>query len=256
MLVGNESRVVQLSVTRLFVGAGVAFVTVSQSGIYSTLDYAYEQGMDWNDVVDTLVIPINIEYMKALLAYEDYFDKTVLSATDSIPQAEYYLHSILIFLMYIFLVTLTSGIYTSRTVLRRWHMCGTPLIKVMLTKWAALWFLISVLLAPLFLLYGADMFAVAVLLSGLGLMSAQLFKGEQASGIFLFTFAVVTLFISGGALPLAYLPEVFGRISVFAPNYWFIRIGAGGWVPSAVFCGYGALFFVISYFGTKARCCH
>jgi len=243
-----------LSVTRLLVGAGVAFVTISQSGIYATLDYAYEQGMDWNEIVNQLVIPINIEYMKALLAYDDYFDKTTLSATDSIPQIEYYLNSALIFLMYIFLVTLIGAIYTAPPVLRRWRMCGTPLIKVMLVKWIALWLLILLFLAPLFPFYGASVFSIAVLLSGLGLMSAQLFKGEQASGVFLFTFAVVTLFISGGALPLAFLPEVFGHISRFTPNYWFIRIGTADWVPSAVFCGYGLLFFALAFVGTKVRC--
>lgn len=252
-LVGNESRVVQLSVTRLLVGAGVAFITTSQSGIYATLDYAYKQGMDWNKVLDSLVVPINIEYMKALLAYEDYFDKTELSATDTIPGSEYYLNSVLIFLMYLFLVTLTDVIYTAPQVYRRWRMCGTPLIKVMFMKWIALWFFISLIMIPLFPFYGVNLFAAAFLLSGLGLMSAQLFKGEQASRFFLFTFAIITLFISGGALPLAFLPEVFGPISMVTPNYWFIRIGVSGWVPAAVFCGYGVLFFALAYIGTM-RC--
>lgn len=252
-LVGNESRVIQLSVTKLLVGAGVAFLTTSQSGIYSTLDYAYEQGLSWDEVNNNLVMPINIEYMKALLAYDDYFAKTELSATDGLSRGEYYRNSALIFLMEIFLITLMSTLLasTGRTAMRRYRMCGVPLLRVMLTKWAALWLLLSALLLPACILFGARVFAAAVLLSGLALMCSQLFESEQAAGLFLFSFAVVTLFAAGGALPLAYLPDVFGRISLFMPNYWFIRINEP--LSAAVFCGYGVLFFGIAFLKMK-RC--
>ena len=255
-LVGNESRFIQLSVAKLLINAGVAFVTTSQAGIYSTLDYAYEQGMDWSEVINSLVIPINIEYMKTLLDYEALFTKTELSATDNIPSAEYFLNSMLIFLMYLFLITITGTAASSSapSVMSRWRMCGTPLIKVMVIKWTAIWVLLSFFLIPLLPLYGVKLVAVAAMLSGLGLMSAQLFKNEQAAGLFLFTFAVVTLFISGGSLPLAFLPKIFGKLCLLTPNYWFIRLGVGGWIPVVVFCIYGALFFAIAFIGAKARC--
>ncbi|MCL2698783.1 MAG: ABC transporter permease [Defluviitaleaceae bacterium] len=252
-LVGNESRVLQLAVTRLLVSAGVAFLTTSQAGIYSTLNYAHEQGMAWDEIIAFLMLPVNIEYMRALLAYNEFFVRTELSATDDIPPEEYYLNSVLLFLMYIFLITLVGAIFTSPAIMRRWRMCGVPLIKIMLTKWIALWVLISIFLTPLMPFYGAVLLAVAVLLSGLALMSAQLFASEQAAGLFLFTFAVVTLFVSGGALPLAFLPEIFGRLSVFIPNYWFIRISSADWITYAIFCGYGVLFFAAAYVGMRAR---
>ena len=158
--------------------------------------------------------------------------------------------------MYLLLLTLTDVISSSAkpSVIHRWRMCGVSLIKVMLIKWIALWALILLFLSPLLPFYGVSVIAVAVLLSGLGLMSAKLFKHEQASGLFLFTFAIVTLFVSGGVLPLAFLPEIFGKLCLLTPNYWFIRIDVAGPIPAAVFCGYGVLFFLIAFIGTKARC--
>ncbi len=252
ILVGNEKKMLELTATKLLLSAGVAFVTSSQSGIYSTIDFASEHGVDWDVIQTSIVLPINVEYMKAILSHKDYFAIEKVSATGNIPIASYYLHSLVFFLLGIFIIVFRESVVVSDGVVARFRICGVGFFQIVANKLIALFLVIAFITLPLSFVFGVKFLAVVWFLSSLTVFAAGVFKEQLSNGLFLFTVAILSLLVSGGLLPLSYLPKVFGFASVLFPHYWFIHMGEP--LAALVFIGYGFILYLMSALVLKVRC--
>ena len=253
-LVGDETRPLQLTAAKLLMQAGMAFLTSSQAGIYSTYDYAAEQGMSYDDINQKLVMPINLVYAKNLLNYNRLFTTETVEPLDVGTPASYYAASVVSFLLILWLLAFTGTLSENlkSAVISRGRFFGLGLWKTLGLRFLTLLVFICVVTSPLAILFGAKYLAVSFFLACLTFLAA-LFRSEHAGGLFLFVLALFDVFVSGGVLPLAFLPKMFETAAVFTPTYWVIRLNSGA-APALALCGFGVFALALSALVTKRRC--
>jgi hypothetical protein len=96
-------------------------------------------------------------------------------------------------------------------------------------------------------------FALAFCVSSFGLMTAALFKGETAAGMFVFLIGIVMLFISGGVVPLAYLPLGLQPLRYAGIPYWAASVANGHLTAAAALAAMGLLFWCVGLLIDKVR---
>lgn len=267
---GNNDLPLQLAMSKLLAAGGVAFLSSSQAGIYATMDYASAHGLSGEFINRYVLYPVNVAFAKKLIDYQSFFTIQVLPMTtgDVHPAAQY----VKMFITFLFMVNLLAFLRTlhgyTPAVYARYRMAGFSLGRVQIIRWAGLFLINAVWMVPVTLaavrLTGqaftasvlrtalANSFALAFCVSTFGLMSAALFKNETACGIFIFITALGMLFISGGILPLVFLPGGLHVLRYAAIPFW----ASEGTVFSALMmAAFGVIFFgvvcVAEFFHTR-----
>lgn len=224
---GSRKLPLQAALARLLAEGGVAFLSSSQSGIYATIDYALENGLDSETVDNSVVMPINILFATKLLAFQDFFEEKVVTLSAGLPVSRYYLFSFSGFLLLLLMTVWVPGLQKPPGVTIRYKAAGIPLAVVRFAGFFKIFTVNMILCAPLYYFFGYKIIFMAACSSGFAVMTAEWFASRQAAGIFIFFFALLCLLASGGVVPMAYLPAVFHKLQYLTPNYWIIRLGSG-----------------------------
>ncbi len=240
-LIGSAKYPLQLTVTNILVKAGVAFLASSQSGIYATFDYAYAQGFSYEQAMETLLYPINIEFASQMLNYQEYINENILWQTGNVPFDMHYIISFASF----FSVVLSLVFVHNLKINRNFHMLckisGMGLFKqIMLKFWG--FFLINALLTlPLCLIMDIKWIFLSLLNTAFIMMIHSFFKPVSACFALILA-AFYMLFVSGGVIPLVYLPSVFEVLRFTSLNYYILELYSS--VNAVVFIVPLALLFV------------
>lgn len=254
----NADYPLQGALSKLLATGGVAFLSSSQAGIYATLDYAAAHGLSREFTDRYILYPINIAFVKRLLDYEAFFDVQVLPLAegDMHPAAQYVIN----FITFLFMVSMLSfsralnGYH--RAVYARFRLAGQPFIKIQWVRLAGIGIVNTLWITPLYTaaayLSGSGFQLWAALSGGLalalcvgtfGLMAAALFKNDTVCGLFIFIVALAMLFVSGGIIPLAYLPRAVHGLRFASLTYWAAA-------DAAPVSGAGVLTaFAVAFFG-------
>ncbi len=240
IFVGNRTQKLKYNISEALVKAGTAFLTSSQSGIYATIDYAYEKNVPNEIIQDKIVMAINLEFGKALLSYKEYFDTKYLNPFGDFSLKTHYLYSALIFMVLINIASFFEPLkkILDPAILARLKILGFDYYKAYAMAFCSLFLLILIVTLPLFYFFKFKIFILALILSSLIIFTSIVFKESASAGLFIFSFAIISLFISGGILPKGILPEFINKISFLSLNNYFI------FEKSKLFL-YGIGFFII-----------
>jgi hypothetical protein len=225
----------QGSMVQLLASGGIAFLSASQAGVYATLGYAAEQGMTWEDIQRTLLIPVNMAFVQELIRHDQLFRQEMLplAAGDT---ADYFLRRFVVFWHMLSLVALSKYLKGySPGMTARFRLAGLPLWKMHLIRWSGLFSAVAFLSLPIMPVIGlAQALSAAVFVSAFGLLVGRLFGG--GGGLFVFITALAMYFASGGIIPFVFLPRVLLPMRWLSLNYWAAAEGLTGvfWLPDVV----------------------
>jgi len=212
----NSGFPLQSNLTQLLATGGIAFLSASQAGVYSTLEYAAAHGLDHQNIL----IPVNMAFVQALMRYDELFTREMVTLVEGNP-ADYFINRFIIFwhmLSLIALVGLLPG-YASG-ILARFRLAGMSLWQIDLVKWAGLFTIVAFMSLPVMPLIGImNALLASLFVSAFGMLSGQLFKHEGACGLFIFFIALVMYFASGGIVPFVFLPRVLLPMRWISINY-------------------------------------
>jgi len=263
-LYGDPNKPLAVSAAKLLTTAASAFLSASQAGIYAAMDFAEVSGMKRGEVMDALLYPVNVAFIKQLLAYENFFDSRVQSVTDgSLPPAVNYG----VLFASFWLVAVQAAFVSSyrgynRAVMARLKIAGVSGVKVQLIRlYGSAVFMVPAVLAAVCaagilgfnemtaaVFFGAAAYAVCA--GAYGLTAASVFKSDGAAGIFIFVTSFFMLFTSGGLVPVSFLPQSVRRLAPFSLHYWAAEAYAGNIFSVAVLFSCAAIFFGVICFAS------
>jgi ABC-2 type transport system permease protein len=260
VLHGNSDFALQLSLTRLLASGGVAFLSSSQAGIYATFDQAREGGMAWEDIERYILMPINVAFVKKMLSYDEFFTAEVLPLTEGTPWT-HYVYSFAAFMLILNLLSFTKAMRGhTAAVYARYKLAGVSFPAVQAVRLAGLTVPHILLSVPLYFLATRDIllslaagFVLAFCVSCFGMAVSAVFKSEAAAGLFIFLSGIVMLFISGGIVPLAYLPRGMHALRYAGIPYWAVSAAHGSMSGVLPLLAMGLVFMAVFYTAERTR---
>lgn len=231
------------SLLLLWLGQSAAdILSAFQGGVYAVLEL-YDQAPPPGLSRDQAILDINLRYIALALDRGSFFRGEEVPVTGALPIPLHYGLSLLAYFALsvppLFL-PLYAGLGFQRRLRAAGRGCGPALGGAVLAGAGAL----MLLLAPSLLLAGGG--SVPALLGAAALMAlfCSLFtalcclSAERAAGCGALAFSVslLSLFLAGGVLPPALLPEALRRLSFLSPAAWLRQLAAwpmGYAVPAA-----------------------
>ena len=223
VFVGNKNISLPYTISENIVKAGVAFLSSSQSGIYATAGYAYENGVSPDDINGAITDNINIKFGLALLNYKSYFEEVTISPSGAFDLFESFVFSVIFFLLMIFSINFYSEISGIIVIQDRLKLCNFSFWKLISVIFLCLIIIYSIIASPLFYFFGFKTIFLIINISALCVFSSLFFKDFTSSGFFTLTISLVMLFISGGIIPKGLLPNVVNKISFLSVNNYFLQ---------------------------------
>jgi len=226
----NSHFPLQSNLVQLLTSGAVAYLSVSQAGVYATMEYAAEYGLD----LGALLIPVNMAFVQELIRYDELFAREVIAPVTGNP-ADYFIRRFAVFWHMLSLIALTgflSGYSPGNTA--RFKLANVPLWKVSMIKWSGLFAAAMLMSLPIMPLVGVpEALSASVFVSAFGMLAGRLFKHEGACGLFIFFTALAMYFASGGIIPFVFLPRELLPMRWLSINYWVatgnitVILGAG-----------------------------
>ena len=213
----------------------------AQAGIYSIYDF-YDEN-EAADQIDAALLRMNLKYINIAATGNGMFDKTVVTASGSVPLMTYYICGALVLFILLFGINcfncrLNLSSYSSKSLSLR----GTPLIAQGLSSYiaTALGQLTAIAIVATPAAFIMKMFKLK--LEGPAIMGLILTIPifilisssfvyliasitEHVTGQIMITFfaTIVMCFISGCFIPTAMLPDILKIVSKFMPSYYMIN---------------------------------
>ena len=216
----NERFPLQGNLVQLLASGGIAYLSVSQAGVFATFEYALERGMAWDDIQRTLLIPVNMAFVQELFKYDDMFVREVVLLAEG--GGTYFIGRFAVFWHMLGLMALVRflGGY-SKGIMARFKLAGVPLWKMYSIKWLGLFFVLALMsgfIAPVVGVAGA--LIASVYTATFGTLAGKLLTGVRARGMFIFFAALTKYFASGGIVPFVFLPQGLHIMRFLSINYW------------------------------------
>ncbi len=214
----------QSTAARLLAYGAVAFLSVSQSGVYAVYDVAFSNGLDGAFIDSHIFFPINLAYGMNIVEYEKFFVPKTLYATGELTVIQHYLLSFAVFFMFLCNLSLLKPVIAfNRQLYARYKLAGFSFASAFGMN--TLGFVLGnlVVSVPLFILLGIKALPVMLCVTGAVLLIATIIPNEAAAGFTTLIVATVMLFCSGGVLPLSFLPDIFSKINVLTVNYYALN---------------------------------
>ena len=257
--------------------SATTMLSSAQAGIYSIYDF-YED-MDADDHIDDALLRMNLRYITIAATSNHVFEKTVVTATGSVPLMTYYICGALVLFIMLFGINcyssqLTLSSYSSKKL----SLSGTPVILQGLSSFIAtsLGQLIAICIVATPAVFIIKMFGlklkrpaivgliltipVFILISAsfVYLISALT---EHVTGQIMITFFVTLAmcFISGCFIPTIMLPDIIQSISKLLPTHYMIDFSSsflsGSFhIQSLLMClGYTILLFTLGLVTTTLK---
>ncbi len=251
-IVGNEKDWIEVSIIKLAINIGISYLTTAQSGIYSTIDVLNDEGITASKI-DEIILPINIAYGTSLLSFNKYYDETLVNPTGNTTLKDYYIFSTIFFLMMI-----SSSIFieiiqesTKGNILNKYSFYGMGLKKVFLNKFIALFIVVFIYTLPSIYFFRTKGLIVLLLLVSIIFFIANI-TNETQGMISMLLISIFTLLISGGIIPLVFLPNIFNMLAKMTPNYWVININNGP-IFIIMIIVYAIILNILSYYIMNRR---
>ena len=263
----DRASPLKTQIVNIFAGAFTDMLKTSQIGVYTALEYARAHGTA--DEYQAMFLESNLGYLGMVVQREALFVTKEVSATGQVGIFAYYLIHALVFLLLLspvlFLEVLRPTF--SAYVIGSLRRLGVPPRRVSAGNWAAIFLLYLAaggLLAAAFLvlkgLYPELMpqMSLAVLpmllvvlaaVSAFALFIAALCHSAVAGGMLLSALALVSLLLSGGIIPKAYLASGVQTAGYVTLHSWAVRLLSAGSLgqidPAALLmvAAFGGLFF-------------
>ncbi|MCL2351874.1 MAG: ABC transporter permease [Firmicutes bacterium] len=241
LLYGNPSLPIQWKLTQILAQGGVAYLSASQAGIYATMDCASARGMAWEDVVANLLYPVNAAFIKYMLDDSRLYRFAALTTTDGFPVAVFYGMNFAAFFALLSLQVFIKPVRERDEARARYAAAGIPPAAARGLGVAAMWLGLCAALLPLFFITGWKTALMAFCLAAYADFMATAIKNRGACAFTMFALAAVMLYLSGGVVPPAFLPEIYSKLQYATLTYWFVH--AGDKLAAPVLAGAGAAMF-------------
>ena len=276
----NIERPLSATLIRVMANAFADMLRTSQMGVYVTLNYAIEQGVP-SESFDMIFMGVNMMFLSFVIARGEMFVVDTTSITGGLPIWQSYFIAAYIALMICAAFVMTDAVRRnfSRYCLIGLKNCGvstsTSFIAcifayflLFLTINAALWLMVA--LSPIYALGEFDI--NARFLSGIVIVSASLsafaamltfaFDNAFSAGVFTSVFAIISLFLSGGVVPVMYFSDMLQAASNLVWSTWGARLLSSAILEEnilihAIICAlFGLIFAIIGrvFAGLRGRC--
>lgn len=236
----NSSMPLKVALIEYFANGLTQMLAASQIGVYTALDYAWENGTQKQ--YDTMFRTVNMKYMSTVLGRSKILDTAEVSVVGRVSPFQYYFFAAYIFIMLagtILFVDILHGVFTRDTLIRL-RLARISSVKITIAAILSV-FVVLILINGIFgvfLFYAKDIAAqiplnkelllgLAVILlcvSAFTVLVSQMFKNVFSAGVFISLFSLVTLFVSGGIIPIDYLSASINTLSRFTLNFWSVRL--------------------------------
>lgn len=251
-LMTNASQPLSSALIRLVVDALTDTLKTSQMGVYTTLDFAREQGVS-EAVFDDIFMRINLMFINLVMDRGGQIQTVELPLMGGLSVADSYLLT-----FYVLGLTMLAAIYAGvfSKALSTYQVVKLAQIKQMNSLSIAS----SVIMAYVALTSGGVLLlfvyfgrvallgglAVGAVISGYMGFCSLFFSKERTQGGFIIATTLVMLLFSGGLVPSMFLPRGINQLAVLTYPYWFIRYMASGQMQSlgvlmGIFAGFVAL---------------
>ena len=212
----------------------------AQAGIYSIYDF-YDD-MNANDEIDGALLRMNLKYIQIAATGNNMFEKTVVTATGSIPIMTYYICGALVLFSLLFGINcyncrLNLSVYNSK----RLSLSNTPVIYQGLSSFIAIALsqLTTIAIVSIPAVFIIQMFnlhldgaaivgliftiPVFILISSAFVYFISSITDHIIGQIMITFFATISMcFISGCFIPTIMLPDILQTISKFLPTHYMI----------------------------------
>ena len=219
----NAKNPMYASIIKAATEAGVAYLTISQSGIYATYDYAEDQGMSAEEQ-SQIFLPINYAYAARLINFNEYFIEEDISATGKLSAEMFYLCTFSVFFLLINIIIFDKHAVFTCAMHNRYQAAGISLVKTQLVRYLSFVVCFAVLGGLLFYLLGIKAIAGILLIAAYYMLTASIIKSEQGLMAFHLFAAMLMLFFSGSIIPVNFMPGFFKGLQYLTLNYWVLNL--------------------------------
>ena len=253
---GSGEYPLRLAISKILAAGGVAFLSSAQAGIYATLDYAAENGLEWRVIESRILLPINIAFIKILLEFNSLFRVENLPLTGGGDPLFFFVVAFAAFMIMTGLLASVKifGGY-SPAVYARFRLAGHSAFKICAVRFLGFFIIFGTALSGLSAVSAhfsgwmgtyeaaARGAAFAACAGSFGMLSASFFKKEAACGLFIFIASLCMYGVSGGAVPLSLMPRGLHALRFASIPYWAAEPSISG--------TYALLAFAIIFFGVS-----
>lgn len=249
----NENAPIAASVISIIADAFTDMLRTSQMGIYAAIDFSRQAGISQNEVF----LGANMTFLGFILNRTDLFEIELHSISGRVGIWFAYLSAAYIALMicgFFIFTDLTRSKLTPFTIERLKTRNISP-IQIYFGTFFAYFVLFTLINIPVFftqLIW--PIFMITFTLSAYGAMVSFLFKNELSSGLFVAIFSVISLFLSGGIVPLNLMSNL-QIFSQFTFSYWGVQLLEANFLGENVLAyslwllGFTAIFSTIGVIG-------
>ncbi|MCL1987175.1 MAG: ABC transporter permease [Firmicutes bacterium] len=217
----NNNYPLQVNLTQLVATGGIAYLSVTQAGVFATLEYAQQQGFPQNE----LILPVNIAFAMELLTHQNMFNVQVLPLVTG-NVSDYFLQRFAVFWQFLGLLAISKILpWYSFATLARFKLAKISKIKVLTIKYFGIFVAMLGVSVPILPILG--IFATilsALLISAFGLFVGKLCNKDSTRGMLIFSVALFMYFASGGIVPFVFLPTELAVMRWFSLNYWIAMV--------------------------------
>lgn len=217
------------SLLTLWVGQSASdLLAAVQAGIYAVLD-CYDQQNTSDLSRDRVTMEINLRYINKTLDRQDQFKLRRVSATHRLPVSLHYTVGLIAYLT-MSVTSLFSGAYTGNwlSAQRRWRCLGRGITPGYVSALTASTLILFLFTAPTLIVHIREKILPLLCAALLWSVFCAVFCGlccllttnRASCGVVTFFIALSSLFVSGGILPPALLPEALNSISAISPVSW------------------------------------
>ncbi|MCL2250049.1 MAG: ABC transporter permease [Oscillospiraceae bacterium] len=239
----NQSRPFTSALVQTAADSFADMLRSAQMGVYTVLNYARTQGVSGDDF-DRLLMAVNMRYIELVINRADMFSTETLYITGALPIWQTYFFAAYIVLMMCAAFTLTDAIRRNftRNFIIRLSLRNVPFRTLILACVLSYFLLLALLNIGLFALYvplglivelpaitlgASHLLGITVIFALMAAFATLLtfaFDTTLSAGIFTALFSIISLFLSGGIIPMAFLSTSLQIASNAVPNTWGIRL--------------------------------
>ena len=234
----NPATPLSSMLVKITADSTLALLQAAQSGIYTALRYTEEH---IPESYPTVYTRINARFIRAASAHSSTFYRREVYATGDVGATAYYLIHILIFLHLLSLPVLCSpmhracnpavlqslhrlgrnGFYTAVPWALSYSLCLLPCLAIIPAIWLLAAGPLGLSISPMVLFC---LPVLALLLGALSCLFALFFKHIVSSAFCSCLLACVSLLLSGGVIPLSYMPEPVSALARLIPQWRVYRM--------------------------------
>ncbi len=226
IILNSEEVNSQSEIIRSIINAGASDLAAAQAGIYATERLALALGISGNDY-DEVNNHINSRYISFALSRNELYDIINISATGSLSTTEFYMCSGIVLVLLFSGISCFAILMPERSLIldvlsSRHVFSGFPYIFKVLGCSFIYTFFCCLFLAVTGKIHNItgilSIFLITICAFSFSGMVYRLCKNEASAMLYIFLASVIMLFMAGGFIPDAFLPNEITRIGNILPG--------------------------------------